>query len=170
MRESLGGCWPGVSEVRCSGIGWEGFIQGGKWIKAGLVDDPRSNGVVMNVVDPFGEVVRVDDAAVVVASLPDICLAVETEGEAALDVLHGLFQRSLRRGREHEVEVVRHDDKGVEFDASLGALVLQNVDEEQCGLFDLKESAARGGDCGDEVGADLLRGRTHGRKDTKARG
>ena len=66
--------------------------------------------------------------------------------------------------------MVRHDDEGVEFDVSFGALVLQDVDEEQGGLFDLKEATARGGDRGDEVGADLLRGRAHGRKDTTARG
>lgn len=60
------------------------------------------------------------------------------------------------------MEGFRHNDKGVEFNASFGALVLQDVDEEQGGLFDLKEATARGGDRRDEIGANLLRGRAEG--------
>jgi len=51
------------------------------------------------------------------------------------------------------MDVVRHDDEGVEFVEAFGAVVLQGFDEE-CGVgVDLEESAAVVSDRGDEEGA-----------------
>jgi len=54
---------------------------------------------------------------------------------------------------EKQVDLVGHDDEGVEFVVSFGAVVLEGFDEEFGVAFDLKEATAVVGSAGDEEGA-----------------
>jgi hypothetical protein len=60
------------------------------------------------------------------------------------------------------MDVVGHDDEGVELQAVLPALLLEDFDQEKGVLFYLEETSAVGGDGCDEVGAEFLRGSWHG--------
>jgi hypothetical protein len=60
------------------------------------------------------------------------------------------------------MDVVRHDDEGVNLNPVLASLFLQDMDEEVCILFDLEEASAIGSDRCDEVGAKFLRNSWHG--------
>ena len=51
------------------------------------------------------------------------------------------------------MDVVGHDDEGVKFVASFGAVVLEGFDEEFGVAFDLKKAAAVVGSAGDEEGS-----------------
>ena len=68
-------------------------------------------------------------------------------GEAAFDALHGGGE--IVRG-EDEMDVVGHDDEGVELVVAFGAVVLQGLDEEGRVCVGLEEAAAVVGDGGDE--------------------
>ena len=73
-------------------------------------------------------------------------------GEAALDKLHGALEGDGLWGEE-EVDVVGHDDEGVEFVVAFAAIVLEGIEEELgCG-FGLEEAAAVVGLGADEEGA-----------------
>ena len=51
------------------------------------------------------------------------------------------------------MDVVGHDDEGVEFVVSFGAVVLEGLDEEFDVAFYLKEATAVVGSAGDEEGS-----------------
>jgi len=72
--------------------------------------------------------------------------------EAAFDEADGSFQGDDLRG-EDEVDVVGHDDEGVEFEVACAAVVLQGFEEEVGVGGDLKEAATVIGCAGDEEGA-----------------
>ena len=57
--------------------------------------------------------------------------------------------------------MVGHDDEGVEMEAVFCALLLEYVEHQQGIGFDLEETPAISGCCGDEVGAKVLRGPVH---------
>ena len=75
----------------------------------------------------------------------------EAVGEAALDKAHGAFDGDFERGEE-EVDVVGHDDEGVEFEVAREAIVLEGFEEERGVGFELEEGVAVGCRAGDEVG------------------
>jgi hypothetical protein len=54
---------------------------------------------------------------------------------------------------EEEVNVIGHDDEGVEFVVAFGSVVLEGFEEEFGVAVDLEEAAAVVGCAGDEVGA-----------------
>jgi hypothetical protein len=62
------------------------------------------------------------------------------------------------------VDVVRHDDEGVELNSLFGSLFLKDVQEEGCVLFDLEEASAIGGDGCNEIGAEFLWSSWHGKE------
>jgi len=68
------------------------------------------------------------DAVFFEASFPDVEWAFELEGEASLDVLHGLFERYVFGGSQKQVDVVRHDDVGVELETALLTVFLEYAD------------------------------------------
>lgn len=111
----------------------------------------RGDGVLMNVAMADAVVCCVADAMVGKASLPDGELGGEAVGEASLDESDGSFESLL--WSEKKVDVVGHDDEGVEFVVSFGAVVLEGFDEEFGVAFDLEEAAAVVGSAGDEEGA-----------------
>jgi hypothetical protein len=53
-------------------------------------------------------------------------------------------------GGDEEMDVVGHDDEGVEFVEALMSVVLEGFEEEAGGGFDLEEAAALRGDGGEE--------------------
>ena len=97
------------------------------------------------------ELFWVTDAMVSEASLPDGELGGEAVGEASLDESDGALEGFVRG--EEEVDVVGHDDEGVEFVVSFGSVVLEGFDEEFGVAFDLEEAAAIVGSAGDEEGS-----------------
>jgi hypothetical protein len=103
--------------------------------------EPRADGIVVDVVAVGEEVGVVADAAVSKATLPDWKLSAEAVREAAFDEHHGSFQAD-DLGCEEEMEVVGHDDEGVELVVAFVAVMLESVEEELgCGS-DLEESFA----------------------------
>ena len=95
--------------------------------------------------------------------LPHLCVAARRlmilTREAALDHLHGKLQ-GLHRG-EQKVDVVWHDDKGVQ-QVSTSAVLLKMFPEEPRGGFHLKDATAFCADGGDEERARLMRARRNG--------
>jgi hypothetical protein len=73
-------------------------------------------------------------------------------GEAALDELDGALECDVGWGEE-EVDVVRHQNEGVEFVVAFLAIVLEGFQEEFCCGWDLKEPAPVMGLSGDEEGS-----------------
>ena len=105
----------------------------------------------MNVATADFVVGSVADAVVGEASLPDGEFGGEAVGEASLDESDGAFEGFLRG--EEEMDVVGHDDEGVEFVMAFGSVVLEGFDEEFGVAFDLKEAASVVGSAGDEEGS-----------------
>jgi hypothetical protein len=106
----------------------------------------------VDVVAPDNEVISVTNAVVCKAALPDWEFGREAVGEASLDESDGSFEGDHLWGEE-EMDVVGHDDEGVEFIAAFGSVVLECFDEEFGVGGDLKEAAAVVGSAGDEEGS-----------------
>jgi hypothetical protein len=106
-------------------------------------------------------VARVFDAAQGEALFPDGRFGFETEGEASFDILGGFLDGNVRRGGDEEVEMVGHEDDGVDLVAAFGAVVVEKLEEEVRVGVGLEETATIGGDGGDEEGSDFLRGEVH---------
>lgn len=109
-----------------------------------------ADGVVVDVAAMGLEVGVVADAVVGEAALPDGEVGREAVGEAAFDVADGSGEVV---GGEQEVDVVGHDDEGVEFEEALVAVVLEGFDKEFGVGGELEEAAALVGDGGDEESA-----------------
>jgi hypothetical protein len=83
----------------------------------------------------------VPDAVVAEAALPDGKLRGEAVGEAAFDEAHRALECDDLRS-EDQVDVVGHDDEGVEFVVAFAAVVLEGFEEELGGGGHLEETAA----------------------------
>jgi hypothetical protein len=59
------------------------------------------------------------------------------------------------------LDVVGHEDEGVQCDSRFGTVVLKDLDEEEAVPFNLEEAAALRCNACDKEGADLLRGKRH---------
>jgi hypothetical protein len=81
-----------------------------------------ADGILENVVSGVEVVFLVDDLAVGIAGLPDFLLRREVVREASANVLHG-FGKVF--GCEEQVDVVGHDDEGVELIEALSAIALE---------------------------------------------
>ncbi len=77
----------------------------------------------MNIGTADFEVFRVADAMVGEASLPDGELRGKTVRKASLDQSNSAFERDGLWGQK-DVDVVGHDDEGVEFVVTFGSVVL----------------------------------------------
>ena len=115
----------------------------------------------MDVVAMGLVVERTFDAAEREALFPDGHFGFEAEGEASLDVLHSLLDGNVGRGCKEEVEVVWHEDEGVDLVAAFGAVVVEELEEKVGVVVDLKEAAAISGAGCDEEGADFLGSSLH---------
>jgi hypothetical protein len=146
--------WPSES-VAWKSLGSHGLLVGGG-VEVGFrgFAEVGADWVLVDVVAAGGEVVGVRDEVVGEASLPDWEFGGEAVGEAAFDQVHGLRDGLVGRGEE-QVDVVGHDDKGVEFVGAFGAVVLEGFKEEFGVGGKLEEASAVVGDGGDEEGASL---------------
>jgi hypothetical protein len=93
-------------------------------------------------------------------SRPNVEFAFEAEGKSTFDKLYCFLEGDLWRRRKNGMQVVGHDDEGVELIAAFGPVGEKDVEEEEVGvLLDLEKTTAVrcGGD--DEVSAELLRRR-----------
>ena len=105
----------------------------------------------MDVEEARVEVEAVADAVVREGTLPDGKAGGEAVGEAALDEAHGAFE-GLGWGEE-EMDVVGHDDEGVQLVVAFCAVVLKGLQEELGVGGELEEAAGVVGAAGDEEGA-----------------
>jgi hypothetical protein len=95
-----------------------------------------SGGVVGDVSKLILIVVCVGEAVRMVSVLPEIALEVvaDGEGKTAFDELDATLDGLIRGGCQEGVEMVRHDDDGVECEAGLITVSKQRVDHELRGL------------------------------------
>jgi len=63
------------------------------------------------------------------AVLPDGHFGFEAEGESSFDVLHGLLDGDVGGGGDEEMEMVGHEDEGVELVAAFGSVFVEKVQE-----------------------------------------
>jgi len=153
--------WPSGPEVFGSGVDGSVCVGRGEWIIFGVRAEMSADGVRVDVLTMGAEVAWVFDTAFCEAIFPDGHFGLEAEREASFDVLHGLLNGDIGRGRKEEVKVVGHEHEGVNCIAAPGAVVVHQVEEEICVGVGLEEAAAVGGDGGDEESADFLRGSLH---------
>jgi hypothetical protein len=85
--------------------------------------------VVVDVVAVSEEVISVTHAAVGETALPGGELRGQAAGETAFDELDRAFEGDAGGGEE-KVNVVGHDDEGVEFVVAFAAVVLEGFEEE----------------------------------------
>ena len=95
------------------------------------------------------------------AVFPNGHFGFETERESALDELDSLFDGDIRGRREDQVEMVGHENEGVELVALFGAVVAEELEQEVRVRVSLEEAAAIRGDGGEEVGAEVGREEFH---------
>lgn len=101
------------------------------------------------------------DAALSESALPDIKFGFEAEGESALDELHDFFDGDIRRWGDEQMNVVGHDDEGVELISTFEAVFVEEI-YEKCGVgFGLEESTTVCGYGGDEKGSQFLQSERH---------
>ena len=78
----------------------------------------------MNILAPCLEFIFIPDAVIRKSTLPDWELRTHSMREAPFDESHNLLDRGTLRS-EQEMNVVRHDDKRVQFVVSLPTVLLQ---------------------------------------------
>ena len=100
-----------------------------------------AHGILLDVVSTRFEVGAVEDEVVSEASLPDRRLRGEAMREAAFDQVHDL-RDGLSVRCEQQMNVVGHDDEGMEPVCALGAIVLEGFEEEFGVRGNLEESSA----------------------------
>ena len=107
----------------------------------------------MNIIPPHQKVGGALDQVIRISPLPNGQLRGEPMREAALDQIHDLRKSRLARS-EDEVNVIRHEDVGVE--SVVRAVVVEGFYEELGIASDLKDAATVIADGGEKEGA--LRG------------
>ncbi len=110
------------------------------------------------------------DLCLLEASLPNVEFFLQAEGEASFDQLDCLLKGNRGCRGEQDVQMVRHDDEGVELVFALGAVIEKGLLEQLCRGCYLEEAAALGCGRGDVIGPGFLRGETWGQHKRKARG
>jgi len=132
----------------------------GHWIQSGTGDLKIFKlgiaRILRDVLAMMAKVVKVSNAMLVEPSLPKNArkAGFRAHGvrESALDALNAPLQ-GLVRGRGHEqMEVVRHDDEGMQRVAFLVAIMGEGFAQGESLLACLKDASAIGSDDGDEKG------------------
>ena len=127
-------------------------VGGGIRIELGCGDKAGADGVLVDVGATGLEVGAIEDEVIGETALPDGELRAQATREAALDEIHRKRDCLVLRSDE-QMDVVGHDDEGVEFVCALSTVVLQGFEEELGVARDLKETAAIVGNRGDEESA-----------------
>lgn len=105
-------------------------------------DQSPPNRIFFDIQHTLSELLFRHDLALIEAAHPHIQLALQAEGESALNKLHGFFQRNVWSGRNQTVEMVGHDDKRVQQESSLAAVVEDGLPQQFRGGGDLENTAA----------------------------
>src|ERR1035437_10467804 len=84
--------------------------------------NPPPHRVLLYISHTAHELLFRRDLALVEAAHPNLVLALQAEGEAALDALHRLFQRNIRSGCDQSVEMVWHDDECMQEELPLAVI------------------------------------------------
>ena len=97
----------------------------------------------------------VADAVFVVAGVPDFAveLFADGEGKTAFDELDAAGGALVDGRRDKNVDVVGHDDEGVEGETALVAIAEEGRDHELCVFRALEEAVAAVGEDRDGIGA-----------------
>jgi hypothetical protein len=113
--------------------------------------------VVEDVEGLVAEVVFIDYAVGVVALLPYLAweFLAYGEGESAFDQLGAAFDGNVLCWGKQDVDVVGHDDEGVELEFSGIAITEERGDEEFSDSISLEDTATLVGDGGEDVGLGL---------------
>lgn len=101
------------AEVGGHGIG-AALACGRIWVRLRGGCQSFANWVLFDVLRAGFEFVLGQDLGFVEAACPDVLFALEAEGETAFDELHGLLKRNVGGRGDEGVDVVGHDDPGVE--------------------------------------------------------
>ena len=122
-------------------------------VEVGIVCEVFAGGVLGDVVNLVGEIFLVADAVLVKTVLPDFSgiLGSEREGEAAFDKLGSAFDGFF--WGEDDVEMIRHDDEGVEEKFISLAVAGEGGNDKFSVLSFLEDAAALVGDGSEGVGA-----------------
>lgn len=99
-----------------------------------------SDRVLMDVLVPHHEIFAVADAVVGEASLPDRSLGAHAVREATFDQAHRSLESDGLR-RQQEMDVVGHDDEGVEQIVPFCAVMLKGCKEQLAVRRNLKDAA-----------------------------
>jgi len=99
--------------------------------------------------------------ALVETASPHIEIALQAKGKAALNELHCFFQRYIRRGSNQSVEMLRHDNEGVQEKLPLSAVVENGLLKQSSRGRNLKEAAALRSHRGNEIRPSFLRCGAH---------
>ena len=128
------------------------FLDAGGWCRdgfrmlcgRGVVGVVFSDWVVGDVSKLILIVACVNEAVRMVSVWPEVALEVvaDGEGKAALDELDATLDGLIRGGCQQGVEMVRHDDEGMECEAGLIAVPKQRVDHELRGCSALEDAVA----------------------------
>lgn len=137
---------------------------GGVGVLPGCSSEAAAYRVVFDIAHARLEFVGGEYLAFVEAAHPDVKLAFQTEGESSLDVLHCFLKRNVGRGREYGVEMVGHDDEGMQKEAILGAVVEEGLLQQFGICRDLGHATSLGGNSCDKKGACFLRRKSHGKR------
>ena len=114
----------------------------------------------MNIIAMPFVIRRVPDSMVRKAALPQRLQSkfpASTGRVAAFDVLHRLFQRNVFSRGKDEMNVILHDHKLMQQEASLSAVMLQHLNEQARTALRLQQCAATMRDGGYKKRADFLR-------------
>ena len=121
----------------------------GKGISLRRLTQTRSNGVPVDIRTTNFEVFSIADAVVREPSLPHGNLGAQPVREAPLDKPNGAFEGDGLRSKQ-QMNVIGHDDKGVEFVVTFGPVVLEGFDKEFSVGWNLEETASVVGSAGNE--------------------
>jgi len=134
---------------------------GAEGIRIRRLRKPPANGVLLDIAHTAYELLFAHDLALVEAAHPHVELALQAEGESALDELHRFFKRNIRSRRDQRVEMVGHDDEGVQEKSPLTAIVEDGLFKQFRRGRDLEKAAALRRDSGDQIRSSFLWGQAH---------
>ena len=115
-----------------------------------------ANRILLDIQHTSLELLFSHDLALVEAAHPYIHLAFHLEGKPSFDELHGFFERDVWSRRDESVEMVSHDDEGMQVEFPLTSIVKDGLLKHLRGGSDLKKASALRRNGGDEIGSSLL--------------
>jgi hypothetical protein len=119
-------------------------------------DESPANRISFDIRHALNELFFRHDLALIEAAHPHAQLAFQAKGEAALDELHGLFKRNVWSWRNQNVEMVGHDDKGMQQESTLTAVIEDGLLQQFRGGGHLEDAAALCRHSGYEIRASFL--------------